>query len=235
MVRKIIENQSIRLWSNASDKAEFDRCKRLIDGSLKSVLDDEKMTEALRENSVNALGSHDRLILLHDPCDIRKEQSKTLEKLGRVRALDNKPINGYQTFNTVAIDEKGKNVRPVDISIYSNGDEHYVTQAERKQFQKGQMKHSDDEALRLRGQEIERFLEEESDLNLKKVTEMQLSQVSQAFKKDNESIRLCHVLDRQFDGLNTFQFIDAELDDELVIRLKISRNSGIFQNSQIRS
>ena len=38
MVRKIIENQSIRLWSNASDKAEFDRCKRLIDGSLKSVL-----------------------------------------------------------------------------------------------------------------------------------------------------------------------------------------------------
>ena len=131
MVRKIIENQSIRLWSNASDKAKFDRCKRLIDGSLKSVLDDEKMTEALRENSVNALGSHDRLILLHDPCDIRKEQSKTLEKLGRVRALDNKPINGYETFNTVAIDEKGKNVRPVDISIYSNGDEHYVTQAER--------------------------------------------------------------------------------------------------------
>ena len=64
MVRKIIENQSIRLWSNASDKAEFDRCKRLIDGFLKSVLDDEKMTEALRENSVNALGSHDRLILL---------------------------------------------------------------------------------------------------------------------------------------------------------------------------
>ena len=226
MVRKIIENQSIRLWSNASDKAEFDRCKRLIDGSLKSVLDDEKMTEALRENSVNALGSHDRLILLHAPCDIRKEQSKTLEKLGRVRALDNKPINGYQTFNTVAIDEKGKNVCPVDMSIYSNGDEHYVTQAERKQFQKGQMKHSDNEALRLRGQEIERFLEEESDLNLKKVTEMQLSQVSQAFKKDNESIRLCHVLDRQFDGLNTFQFIDAELDDELVIRLKISRNSN---------
>ena len=36
MVRKVIENQSIRLWSNASDKAELERCERLIDGSLKS-------------------------------------------------------------------------------------------------------------------------------------------------------------------------------------------------------
>ena len=113
MVRKIIENKSTRLWSNASDKAEFDRSKRLIDGALKSVLDDEKITSALRENSVNSLGSHDRLILLHDPCDIRKAQSKILEKLGRVSTLDKERINGYQTFNTVAIDEKGRNVRAI--------------------------------------------------------------------------------------------------------------------------
>ena len=64
----------------------------------------EKLTEALRKNNVNALGSHARLILYHNPCDIRKAQSKTLEKLGRVRGLDNKQINGYQTFNTVAIE-----------------------------------------------------------------------------------------------------------------------------------
>ena len=108
MVRKSIEKQSIRLWSNASDKAKFDRYNRLIDRSLKLVLDDEKMTEALRGNNVNALGSHARLILHHDPYDIRKAQSKTLEKLGRVRGLDNKQINGYQTFYTVAIDEKGR-------------------------------------------------------------------------------------------------------------------------------
>ena len=226
MAHKIIENKSIRLWSNAKDRGEFERSKRLIDGSLKSVLDDEKIGGALRENSVNSLGDLDRLILLHDPCDIRKAQSKSLEKLGRVRSLDNDGINGYQTFNTVAIDEKGRKVRPVDISVYSNGDEHYVTEAERKQFHKGDYIGSENKALRLRGEEIERFLAEESDLNLKTVTETQLLRVSQAFKQENESIGLCHVLDRQFDGDHYFSFIDKELGDEFVIRLKISRNSN---------
>ena len=172
------------------------------------------------------MGDLDRVILLHDPCDIRKAQSQVLENLGRVRSLDNKRINGYQTFNTVAIDEKGRTVRPVDISVYSNGDDHYVTEAELKQFHKGKMNRSKEQSVRLRGEEIERFLAEESDLNLKTVTETQLLRVSQAFKQENESVRLCHVLDRQFDGQDYFSFIDAELGDEFVIRLKINRNSN---------
>ncbi|MFN8456512.1 MAG: hypothetical protein U0401_17890 [Anaerolineae bacterium] len=34
------------------------------------------------------------------------------------------------------------------------------------------------------------------------------------------------MLDRQFDGLDYFEFIDRELEDEFVIRAKISRNSN---------
>ncbi|MBE7556912.1 MAG: hypothetical protein HS126_38230 [Anaerolineales bacterium] len=42
LVQNIIEHKSIRLWSISEDKAEFEQSKRLLDGSLKSVLDDQK-------------------------------------------------------------------------------------------------------------------------------------------------------------------------------------------------
>ncbi len=70
---KIIEHKSIQLWSISDDKAEFERSKRLIDGSLKTVIDDKKITSALREHGTASLGHENRLIIIYDPCDIRKE------------------------------------------------------------------------------------------------------------------------------------------------------------------
>ncbi len=42
----MIEHTSIRLWSISQDKAEFDRSKRLFDGSLQSALDEENVSAA---------------------------------------------------------------------------------------------------------------------------------------------------------------------------------------------
>lgn len=222
LVQKIIEHKSIRLWSISEDKAEFERSKRLLDGSLKSVLDDQKISAAIREHSVGALGDEARLIVLHDPCDIRKEHAQVLEKLGKVRDLDGNLINGYSTFNTVAVDVTGKKLYPVDVTVYSNRDEHYVTVTELKALAKGKLQQVDPQ----RAGQIEQFIQEESHLNLPRLSRSQLKQVSQAFKQKNPDIRLCHVLDRQFDGLDYFEFIDQELADEFVIRAKISRNSN---------
>ncbi|MCK6627977.1 MAG: hypothetical protein L6R45_22715 [Anaerolineae bacterium] len=52
LVQNIIEHKSIRLWSISEDKAEFERSKRLLDGALKSVLDDKKISAAIRDHSV---------------------------------------------------------------------------------------------------------------------------------------------------------------------------------------
>jgi hypothetical protein len=226
LVQKIIEHKTIKLWTISEDKAGYERSKRLLDGSLKSVLDEEKISGAIREHSVGALGDEGRLIVLHDPCDIRKEYAEKMEKIGTVRDLDGEPINGYCTFNTVGVDVKGKSLYPVDISVYSNGDEHYVTVEELKQYKKGEMQKSEDEVERERAKQIAQFIEEGSYLNLPRLSCMQLKQVSEAFKQKNETIRLCHVMDRQFDGVNYFEFIDQELQDEFVIRGKISRNSN---------
>ncbi|MFN8454492.1 MAG: hypothetical protein U0401_09195 [Anaerolineae bacterium] len=222
LVQNIIEHKSIRLWSISEDKAEFERSKRLLDGSLKSVLDDKKISAAIRDHSVAGLGDEARLIVLHDPCDIRKEHAAVLEKLGKVRDLAGNLINGYSTFNSVAVDVTGKKLYPVDMAVYSNGDEHYVTVEELKALAKGQLQQVDPQ----RAEQIERFSQEDSHLNLPRLSRAQLKRVSQAFKQKNPGIILCHVLDRQFDGLDYFEFIDRELEDEFVIRAKISRNSN---------
>ena len=235
LIENVIEHKSIRVWTISKDKAEYDRSKRLLDGSLKSVLDEEKTSGAIRERSVAALGDEARLIVLHDPCDIRKEYAEEMENLGKVRDLDGNLINGYSTFNTVAVDVEGKNLYPVDTSVYSNGDEHYVTVAEMKKFEKGKLQESEDKEERERSERIEQFVEEESYINLPKLTQKQLKDVSQAFKEKNPEISLCHVLDRQFDGKGYFEFIDRELKDEFVIRCKVSRNSNDVEvNPQTR-
>ncbi len=85
LVRDIIANQTIRLWTLSRDKAEFAKYKRLVDGSLKSEVDADSSAAALRERSVAALESASRVILLHDPRDIRKPHAQEMENLGKVR------------------------------------------------------------------------------------------------------------------------------------------------------
>jgi hypothetical protein len=45
LAQNMIEHKSICLWTISEDKAEFERRKRVIDGSLVSVLGDEKSQE----------------------------------------------------------------------------------------------------------------------------------------------------------------------------------------------
>ena len=84
MIQKIIEKKTVRLFKVADDKKEYNRYKSLLDGSLKSVLNNEKISHALRENSVEAMSGQKQIILIHDPGDIRKKYSKELESIGKV-------------------------------------------------------------------------------------------------------------------------------------------------------
>jgi hypothetical protein len=72
----------------SNNKAEFSRYKSLIDGSLKSILDNEKISQALRKNSVEVMSEKKQIILIHEPCDIRKKYSNELENLGKVLDLE---------------------------------------------------------------------------------------------------------------------------------------------------
>jgi hypothetical protein len=62
-----------------------------------------------------------QIILIHDPCDIRKKYSIKIENIGKVLDLDKNVINGYHTFNTVAIDNDNKQLHLVDTKVLSLG------------------------------------------------------------------------------------------------------------------
>lgn len=225
LIQKIIEEQTVRLWTLADDKAEYERVRNLVSGRLKSVLDDNKVSQALRERSTSALGNEDRLVLLHDPSDIRKPNATDMEYLGTVRDLDGQLVPGYTTFNTVAVTPAGTELQLVDTTVYSNGDPRFVSEAELKAFRSGKMAQAEDKAIRERAQQIARYLEEDNYINQAQVTKTQLQRVQDTFKAKAPDITLCHVMDRQYDGEPTFTFIDQDLEDEFIIRLKISRNA----------
>ncbi len=69
-VSQIISNKTIRLWTLATNKKEFERTRTLVNGKLQSVLDDKKISDTLRQMSVNGLSHEDVVIALHDPCDM---------------------------------------------------------------------------------------------------------------------------------------------------------------------
>lgn len=204
--------------------------KTLVNGELQSVLDNQKISEVLRDISVGKLSDEDVVIALHDPCDIRKEYSEKLENLGIVRDLNGHFVNGFNTFNTVCVNGDGKQLHLSDITVYSNGDKaHYVQQTELDalvQKQVKSIKKKEPVNLTERETTILQLLEEDELVNLGQVTRNQLRAVSQQFKEANPKIAVWHVLDRQFDGMPLFEFIKYDLNDTFVIRLKISRNSN---------
>lgn len=226
----MVSNQTTQLWTISSDKREFERMRDLFNGRLKSVLDDEKVSVALREEMAIELGNSEVVYALHDPCDIRKCYSEKLENLGIVRDLEGKLIHGYSSFNTVCVSSDGKKTQLSDITVFSNGDgEYYVRQKELDDLEKKQKKaaKSGTEAdLTEREKAIVELLETDEVINLRQVTQTQVQRVSQTLKEANENLQICHVLDRQFDGLHYFQFIAEDLEDFFVIRMKISRNSN---------
>ena len=114
----MIENKTTRIWSCSNDKNEFDRSKRLIDGSLKTVLDEKKISKVLIENSVEKLNGNKRLYIFSDHCDSRKPYSKKLENIGKVRDLNGNIINGFTTLGSVILDENHKNLTLSNISVY---------------------------------------------------------------------------------------------------------------------
>lgn len=191
---------------------------------MKNVLDDEKISEALLSNSIKSLAGRGDLILLHDPSDIRKTYSRKLEDLGKVLSLEKKVINGYSSFNTVAVDVIGKQLKLLGTEIYSNRSSEYVTQEEIKNQEKECPQSATEEEQR-RYNEIKERISSEDYINLSRITQNQLKKISEQLKCEKGIGVLTHVLDRGFDDGSLFNFIDKELKDKFVIRLKLSRTT----------
>jgi hypothetical protein len=205
----------------------------------KNILDSKEINDALLANGITSLAGKDELILLHDVSDIRKEHSVTMENLGKVRDLKNNIINGFTSFNSVAVDTQGKSLTLLGVQIYSNKDVNYVTEEEYKQYlnfkqenkelfnNTGSVSNLDAETITefdTRRLEVAQLIEDNAHINNGKVFREQLLLLSNKFKA-NKIKNLIHVLDREHDNNDKFEYINNELKDEFVIRLKTTRTS----------
>jgi len=191
----------------------------LIDGSLKSVLDNEKISKALIKNSVEKLSSNKRLYIFSDHCDSRKPYSKKLENLGKVRDLNSNIINGFTTLGSVILDENKKELTLSNISVQSNKEPTFITKKELKAYNDGKIKNIQ------RVQEIDTLIEKETYHTMSTLLHKHLKQQSEALKKENPELSICHVHDRGCDSVEYLEFIKETLEDDVVVRAKKSRNS----------
>ena len=102
MSRKIKQQQHCKIFTLSADRKEYERMSYQL----------TKTQDGLRGNALNdlmlsgAAASFEQcqsVVLVHDGCDIRKPYARQMEGLSKVRSLEGNLINGYDTFNTVAI------------------------------------------------------------------------------------------------------------------------------------
>lgn len=195
----------------------------MIDGTLKSVLDDKKISEALIKNSVEKLASTNKKVyVLSDHSDIRKQYSTTLENLGKVRDLNGNIINGNTVLGSVILDESKQDITLSNITVFSNRDKKFVTQKELKDYEDNKIE--DDN----RKDEIKQAIDDDNYINIRNTLEKHLADQSEALKQENPDISICHVHDRGEDSIEYLEFIKDTLNDDTVVRVKKSRNSNQF-------
>lgn len=73
LLTSIIENKSIQLFNISLDRAEFERFRNLINGSLKSKLEEKLINNTLLKNTTESFKSEKTVFILHDPSEIRKK------------------------------------------------------------------------------------------------------------------------------------------------------------------
>jgi hypothetical protein len=192
----------------------------LLDNSLNEVLDDKKISEALKENSIEKFSGKKRLYLPSDHCDIRKKHSWKMENIGKVLDLDKKVINGFSTLASIAIDENKRDVTLMDISVFSNKEKRFIKQDELKDYENGKI------VDKSREEEIKALVDEDKHINMTLSLMRQSKRVSEILKVANPNISLCHIHDRFADMNEYLEYIDQILQDEFVIRATKARVSN---------
>ena len=99
-----------------------------------------------------------------------------------------------------------------------------MSQKELEHYFKGTLPKSKD--FKQRTKVIKKSLKTNDYINISTVTKEQLQKTSQAFKQEQPSVLITHILDSYFDNQDLFSYINEELKDEFIIRLKLSRNSN---------
>ena len=216
LLTRLLSYGSCKLYKLAENKNEYKRLKRTLSKENKlGHLDESLVNDVLMGEALGQLSSQKEIYLLHDPCDIRKPHSKQSENLGKVLDLNHRVINGYSSYNVVAIAPHDKKVHLLSHELYSNKSPSFLKAEYVKKLQEDKDFPEKESVLK--------HYESGKWFNKKTLAKATIQKTSQSFKARNASLKITHILDREFDDDDYFSFISA-LKDDFVIRAKKSRN-----------
>jgi len=215
---KLVDNQTGQLWSLSEDTAEYTKYRRLLDGTLKTVVDTEKINTSLLNNSIDYFKDKEYIVVLHDGSDLRKPYSEKLENLDTVRDLSGKLITGYPTFNSVAMTLEGKHLRLLQTTPYSTKDKLYLSQGDISDYHAGQL-------LKARHLEVGSQLLSGNWYNHNTIVEAHAFAINEKIRSVNPDAIIIHVYDRGHDMASLFSY-HTENDSFFIARAKLNRNSN---------
>lgn len=196
-------------------KKEYEMLKGLLNGKQVGTLDSEILLDCVQQQTLSQLGNSPMYYVLHDGCDIRKPNSKALEYLGQVMSLSKQVINGYKTMNSVVVDVDNQGVSLLCHELYSNKMPTYI----------GQTTLHDPKALSELNAAQQQMILEKTYVNTLVLFKKNLKKSSELLKSTNPKSQVGHIFDREFDDESVFEYIDQDLKDSFVARLKSSRSS----------
>ena len=218
LIEKIIGGKNSNIYSISTDKNEYTKNHRMLDGSLKTVLDSNKLNVSLLANATDYFKTKDYVVVLHDPSDIRKKYSKKSENLCKVQDLDKKLINGYRTLNSACVNIKGKELHLLGCTPYSTTDPNYLKVEELNLYHNNKLED------KKRCKEVKLALEQGNGYNLKTLVKNQTTKITQQIRASNPDTVIVDVYDRGFDDAEIFEH-ETDLGNLFVIRGKLNRNS----------
>jgi len=228
----IIKNKTIQLWNISISDSEFVKYKRLLGmDKAKNILKSKDINDALLQNGIDKLVGSKEVLIIHDGSDIRKKYTKTSESIGKVRDLDGTIINGYSSFNSIALDIHGRSITLLGSEVYSNRADEFISQKDLK-FASSPLPKKASLETKKRYAEIKEKIESYEYINNSVVAKNKIEEISCNLKNSISDIQITHVSDRGYDDNNYFELIDLQLKDKFVTRLKSSRCSECVDNNR---
>ena len=224
LLSRILGSGSCKLFKITENKNEYKRLKRTLSKENKlGYLDETLVNDTLMGEALRKLSSTNEIYLLHDPSDIRKPHSKETEHLGKVLDLNHRVINGFSSYNVIAVTPFNKEVHLLSHELYSNKSPSFLKAEYVKKLQSNKDFPEKEDALKV--------YESGKWFNKKTLAQSTIQKTSTAFKSNNPASKITHILDREFDDEDYFSFI-KDLGDEFVIRAKKTRNEINAEESE---
>lgn len=219
LISKIVSNKSCQLWPLSADHNEYNNFHHMLDGSLKTTVTTEKINLCLLAEQSEYFRSKDYHIIVHDPSNIRKPESSKSEYLSQVKDLDNRIVNGYMTYNCVAVDLKTSPIHLIRCVPYSTEQPEYVTQEELQLMADGKLPDKE------REKQINELEKQGKTFNLRTLTFDAAKVIGEQIHKDNPKAEVIDVYDRGFDYHQLFEY-ETQIGNLFVVRSKLNRNSN---------